>query len=238
MAEKAPNSRSPVATRENRKVAREQCREALADHINERTGLEIQPSQVRLYRTEKSGYSWKVHSDPIRALFSRGLSSIGIAALQKLRCEVGDSFEAVPSRTGGTPHEPEIIPRPAPNQSHNSASRGGETDYVRFQGVDYHNHSFSQQLAREEAESRRLGIELQNTNAQLEFALQQLQECTAQLQGTVKMKEYYESFLLKIFLAMNDIGPVVEGLREESCRALSGHSDTEQAPNTFQYENR
>lgn len=52
------------------------------------------------------------------------------------------------------------------------------------------------------------------------------------------MKEYYESFLLKIFLAMNDIGPVVEGLREDSFRALSGHSDTEQTPNTFQYENR
>ncbi|KAH6961624.1 hypothetical protein BKA56DRAFT_499701 [Ilyonectria sp. MPI-CAGE-AT-0026] len=239
MAEKDPNSRSPVGTRENRKIARDQCREALADHINERTGLEIQPSQVRLYRTEKNGYSWKVHSDRIRSLFSRGLSSLGMATLQQLCHEVGYGFEAVPSRTGRrTPREPEMIPGPAPNRSHISVGRGGETDDVKCQGVDYHGHSFSQQLAGDEAESRRLAIELQNTNAQLEFALRQLQECTAQLQGTVQKKEYYESSLLRVFLAMNDIGRVVEGLQEESCRALSGHSDTEQAPNTFQYENR
>lgn len=58
--------------------------------------------------------------------------------------------------------------------------------------------------------------------------LQQLQECTGQLQLAIQMKEYYEFCLLRVFASLNDMGHMLDGIRGESARVLTSHGEASQ----------
>ncbi|KAI1330380.1 hypothetical protein F5Y16DRAFT_396346 [Xylariaceae sp. FL0255] len=75
---------------------RTKCREILAQHIEARLGLNLDPSQVRLHTTRDDGYCWKALPEAQR-LFSKNLSDHSIGAYKELCDNVGVTFEAVPA---------------------------------------------------------------------------------------------------------------------------------------------
>ena len=181
--------------------------------------------KVRLLNTERDGYFWKVHNDDMRPLFSKGISDAGIKGQRKLIEEVGTGFEAVPVPCNSITYEPVplLAPRPPPTEEDQKRSRQSGSLYDT--GISESTSSYN------DIEVKRLKMELQNSNSQCEFALYQLQECTSQLQMAVQTKEYYESFIVKIFNSMDEIGRMIDGIREESYRAFGSHwtTDTTQA---------
>ena len=69
-----------------------------------RTGIEIEPSQVRLIPRPDDPYTWKVLPEK-KYLFSKNISDHSISAYKELCGEIGVLFEAVPvaaiqARTG------------------------------------------------------------------------------------------------------------------------------------------
>lgn len=96
-----------------RKRLREICRDLLTQHISkmpysaavnlsanatieERTGISVKPSEVRLLTSRDDGYSWKYLTE-VEHLFSRNISKHSIGAYRELCAGLGKKFEAVPS---------------------------------------------------------------------------------------------------------------------------------------------
>ncbi|KAH1310236.1 hypothetical protein KXW65_006032, partial [Aspergillus fumigatus] len=83
---------------EKRAQRRQQCREALANHIYDRLGLRIQPQAVRLQPAPEDGYTWSV-TDSKAHLMKTSLSSGTVGLYDAICKEIGRSIEAVrPSR--------------------------------------------------------------------------------------------------------------------------------------------
>ncbi|KAK1974869.1 hypothetical protein LZ30DRAFT_607035 [Colletotrichum cereale] len=80
-----------------RRRGRDECRQKLADHINDRLGLGIEPINVRLNPQESDCYSWRFVQGKeafFSKVFAKGLSDHSIGTFQLLCREVGKSFEA------------------------------------------------------------------------------------------------------------------------------------------------
>ncbi|KYK57499.1 hypothetical protein DCS_04509 [Drechmeria coniospora] len=90
------NSGSRKRNIDDRPQLRRRCRQALADHIKQRTGLAIEPTKVRLANRSKEWYSWSFCPEAAH-LFSKNLSDHRPSAYHELCAGVGVSFEAVPS---------------------------------------------------------------------------------------------------------------------------------------------
>ncbi|KAH7031049.1 uncharacterized protein B0I36DRAFT_267715 [Microdochium trichocladiopsis] len=72
---------------------RSTCRQLLSQHLQERLGLSIQPSNVRLHSTREDGYVW--HFIPeVQHLFAKNLSEHSLRAYKELCEGVGKTFEA------------------------------------------------------------------------------------------------------------------------------------------------
>lgn len=97
---------------------RNSCREELSQHIREslyqispsallivlenRLGIKIEPSQVRLITRADDPYTWKVLPEK-RHLFLKNISDHSIGAYKELCKGIGVAFEAVPiNATTGT----------------------------------------------------------------------------------------------------------------------------------------
>ncbi|KAH1914114.1 hypothetical protein KXW44_005069 [Aspergillus fumigatus] len=86
------------SSNEKRAQRRQQCREALANHIYDRLGLRIQPQAVRLQPAPEDGYTWSV-TDSKAHLMKTSLSSGTVGLYDAICKEIGRSIEAVrPSR--------------------------------------------------------------------------------------------------------------------------------------------
>ncbi|KAL7940600.1 hypothetical protein V8C42DRAFT_356148 [Trichoderma barbatum] len=81
-----------------RRRARDQCREKLSQHIHQKLGIEVCPSDVRLNPKRRDPYSWRVlygKEDFFSQIFSKNLSDHSIGTYRLLIEEVGKTFEAV-----------------------------------------------------------------------------------------------------------------------------------------------
>ncbi|KAG9230080.1 hypothetical protein BJ875DRAFT_385931 [Amylocarpus encephaloides] len=78
----------------NRSEWNKKCRERLSEHLNDRLGITIDPSQVRLKTSPDDVYVWERLSEK-EHLFSKNISDHLIGALKELYQEVGLSIEAV-----------------------------------------------------------------------------------------------------------------------------------------------
>ncbi|RTE69823.1 hypothetical protein BHE90_015796 [Fusarium euwallaceae] len=59
------------------------CREKLAAHVEQRTGVRIEPAKVRLVTMQSGAYIW-VYTTEVAHLFSKDLVDHGVAAYQRL----------------------------------------------------------------------------------------------------------------------------------------------------------
>ncbi|KAB8078094.1 hypothetical protein BDV29DRAFT_153018 [Aspergillus leporis] len=73
---------------------RQECREALANHIYERLNLHICPDQVRLKPSMEDGYAWSV-SESKEYLLDTSLSRGSVGRYDIIMEELGRSIEAV-----------------------------------------------------------------------------------------------------------------------------------------------
>ncbi|KAH7418686.1 hypothetical protein BKA64DRAFT_654991, partial [Cadophora sp. MPI-SDFR-AT-0126] len=77
---------------------RSKCREELSKHIQEKVGILIEPSQVRLVTGADDLYTWKVLPQK-KHLFSKNISDHSIGAYKELCEGIDSAFEAVPVAT-------------------------------------------------------------------------------------------------------------------------------------------
>ncbi|EWZ79212.1 hypothetical protein FOXG_12482 [Fusarium oxysporum f. sp. lycopersici 4287] len=205
--------------REDRIRTRARCRAVLADHIRDRTRISIEPKQVRLINTEKEGYKWRICVAEMKPLFCKGLSNTGVRDQRRLIEQVGRGFEAIPATQNYITF-----------QAHANTALSPETKNSESYIIDpaLLDSASSSSSTTDEDEIRALKLELQNTNLQHESMLQQLQECTGQLQLAIQMKEYYEFCLLRVFASLNDMGHMLDGIRGESARVLTSHGEASQ----------
>ncbi|KND89337.1 hypothetical protein TOPH_06084 [Tolypocladium ophioglossoides CBS 100239] len=99
-----------------RRRRRDECRVKLAQHINNRLGIKLNPSDVRLTPRATDLYSWQpvrgkeeLFSTMFSKIFAKGLSDHSVGTFQLLCSEVGESFEAVLPRGKG-PAQESIMP--------------------------------------------------------------------------------------------------------------------------------
>lgn len=113
-----------ASSNEKRAIKRQECREALAAHIciarrkpwcdrkglmltiDERLGLLVAPSQVRLQPSTQDGYAWSV-TKLKESILQRSLSNGTVGLYQAIQEELGRSLEAVSPkilRQGGEEH--------------------------------------------------------------------------------------------------------------------------------------
>ncbi|KAK1849361.1 hypothetical protein CCHR01_08038 [Colletotrichum chrysophilum] len=81
---------------------RAKCRDVLAEHIEQRLGIKLDPGQVRLNPSNDDCYSWKLLVDDHLYLFERNLSDQTIGVYKDLCNLVGQVFEAVPREPSGS----------------------------------------------------------------------------------------------------------------------------------------
>ncbi|EEU38593.1 uncharacterized protein NECHADRAFT_88471 [Fusarium vanettenii 77-13-4] len=213
----------------SRTFLRQWCRQTLATHINQQTSLSIQPHQVRLSKTEKYGYYWILENHSIEHLFSKSLSKLRMSDYRQLSQEVGHTFRAAPVSTTGLVHSHDSDPSQSSTEFYIPPYRNAGYVDSQQRGIGYSSDMLNHNMAAEEAESSRLRAELLNLSMQHEFAIQQLQDCRAQLQAAVEQKELCESFVLKTFLTMDDLGRMIEGLRDGGYRVLGGYNEAERS---------
>ncbi|KAL7783248.1 hypothetical protein V8C37DRAFT_414936 [Trichoderma ceciliae] len=107
---------------ETRRKLRRESREKLANNISndleQKTGLNIPPAQVRLTNTEKYGYCW-LRKPGAEHIFSRRLSRQTLAGYKEICSGVGVDFEAVaaPGVSDQISLENPAIIQPAPQLS-------------------------------------------------------------------------------------------------------------------------
>ncbi|KAJ6022344.1 hypothetical protein N7499_002891 [Penicillium canescens] len=87
-----------LTSNEKRAFFRQQCREALAAHINDRLGLVVAPSQVRLQPSAGDGYAWSV-TESKKSLLQSNLGGGSVGLYRSICEELGWSLEAVTPQT-------------------------------------------------------------------------------------------------------------------------------------------
>ncbi|KIM93152.1 hypothetical protein OIDMADRAFT_61938 [Oidiodendron maius Zn] len=103
------------------------CRERLSQHIQNKLGILIEPSQVRLKPNPDDVYSWEKMDDKGH-LFSKNISDHSIRALKELYREVGQSFEVVENRKSDVFRDGSISGLHCPKESNSYRSRIDELE--------------------------------------------------------------------------------------------------------------
>ncbi|KAJ5291401.1 hypothetical protein N7478_000652 [Penicillium angulare] len=83
-----------LTSNEKRAQRRQQCREALAAHINVRLKLSVAPSRVRLQPSAEDGYAWSVAKTSAH-LLETSLSNGTVGLYNNILEELGRTIEAV-----------------------------------------------------------------------------------------------------------------------------------------------
>ncbi|KAJ5155671.1 hypothetical protein N7492_008491 [Penicillium capsulatum] len=145
-----------LTSNERRAQRRQECREALAAHIRERTGLLVPPNRVRLQPSVEDGYAWSVSTSK-EHLLKTSLSNGTVGVYQAILQELGRSIEAV---------KPQTL----------QATGTGQNEKLSDQSPDTVADSFTATIQRLEREKFELANDLERAQARNEELLEQDRE--------------------------------------------------------------
>ncbi|KAH8799666.1 hypothetical protein F5884DRAFT_863276 [Xylogone sp. PMI_703] len=190
---------------------RNKCREQLAQHIQSRTGIVVEPLRVRLVPGPDDLYRWKVLPEK-RYLFSKNMSDHSINAYKELCREIGICFEAVPVET--------------------AKIETGSEDIVEeiFTSAEPPQASFSAKIDELQNDNLRIGRELEQWKDQavaesdlrhcLEHELKQSkatnQALQQELQKSTATAAHFRDNTYRHALVIRGIMELVEGLKTEA----------------------
>ncbi|OBS16357.1 hypothetical protein FPOA_12654 [Fusarium poae] len=110
------------------------CRDKLTAHIERRTGIKLEPGNVRLVMKQSDAYTW-TYTKEVAHLFSRELEDHEPEAYQKLCREVGRSFHAITFSkgdfAGGHLRSGSPPPYGIPTFDADVTERGGTSSFIR-----------------------------------------------------------------------------------------------------------
>ncbi|KAL2015219.1 hypothetical protein VTK56DRAFT_6058 [Thermocarpiscus australiensis] len=186
---------------------REKCRRELADHIRERVGIAIEPSDVRLITGRDDAYRWQVFP-PVRHLFSKQLSEHNVGAFKDLCQGLGKTFEAVP-RSEETSITPSIGGGPA-RLSNSSAqtSLSSRIDELQELNAELVNQisNLQDRIASAMATKERLEGEIELVNETNRLLRQEIQK---KAQETA----YFRDASYRYAEGIRKMIPIIEGLK-------------------------
>ncbi|KAJ1713272.1 hypothetical protein NYO67_4569 [Aspergillus flavus] len=128
------------SSNEKRARRRQECREALANHIYDSLGLRIAPSDVRLQPSQDDGYAWSV-TDRSAHLLRGSLSNGTVGQYDAICAELGVSIEAV---------RPEVLmdDGPANFGEEDEPSHGDESFTAVIQRLRLENATLESEISR------------------------------------------------------------------------------------------
>ncbi|KAA8647900.1 uncharacterized protein ATNIH1004_002326 [Aspergillus tanneri] len=187
----------------NRASWRSQCRNRLAQHIWEKLGLRLKPSEVRLKSTEELQYAWEIDDPELEPLFDKHLSKHSAGVYMQLCREVGQSFHAV--RCNNIDQRPP----PAPLS-------------VQYEQVMAEKFQLIQKL--EQVEKDKAALELAKAEAEDEIQVQKSIIREAQMtihlhqqdiQHWMTVAEYYQSSCMQCSEALGQLIAFAQGISTE-----------------------
>ncbi|KAK1838832.1 hypothetical protein CCHR01_18544 [Colletotrichum chrysophilum] len=188
---------------------RSKCRQRLAEHIVEdRVGLTLDPSQVRLHPSTDDGYCWKVLNDAHNYLFDKkkNLSDQSIGIYKDLYNLCGEVFEAVPREQVSAVSETTFPQIPAKATSFTA----------RIRELEVQNDYLSQQtsLIKSQLDSEvRLRLEQKE---ELELSYQRLQAVLEDLKKANLRASFLEKSAMKCSQGMSKLRPIIDDI-QQSC---------------------
>ncbi|KAI1463201.1 uncharacterized protein F4812DRAFT_447445 [Daldinia caldariorum] len=198
------NMATPRQSNVERGRWRMKCRDRLSQHIEERLGINIPPSQVRLQSTRNDGYAWQVLPEK-QHLFSKNLSDHSVGAYRDLCEGVGVTFEAVratpESYTGQGAFNPT---EPAPPSF---ASRINELQVQN----DYLNQQLNFLKFQLEAEIKlRLDVEERQKSADERF-----NHMREKFDAATRREGHFRSLALRYSQGFSKMIPIINNLQED-----------------------
>ncbi|VTO92624.1 unnamed protein product [Fusarium graminearum] len=213
--------RKRCRSRRNHLDTREECKKALAAHINNQPGLSIGLDQVSLHNPQRHGYFWVFQNKFIAKMFSKTVSSLSMADCRQLSQEVGYTFKAIPTSTVLQGPNYDYAPPQSSNIAPSTPNVNNDRTSTNADGNGHSIETFKDSLPGNE-DVNTLKMQLEDLNSQHECAIWHLQDCKTQLQAAIELNERYDSFILSAFLRMGDMARTIESLREGWFNALEG----------------
>ncbi|KAI2624291.1 hypothetical protein GGR54DRAFT_638170 [Hypoxylon sp. NC1633] len=183
---------------------RTKCRQQLSQqHIEEKLGIAVAPSQVRLHSTLEDGYSWQVLDDK-KYLFSKNLSDHTAKSYKELCDGIGVSFEAV-----------RALPESTPGQGAFSSIEPEPPSFTsRINELQVQNDYLGQQLNflkfQLEAEIKpRLSVEEKQ-----KLADERAENVQKKLEAATSREDYFRSTALRYSRAFSKLVPIVSDLQQ------------------------
>ncbi|KAK1503112.1 uncharacterized protein CCOS01_17101 [Colletotrichum costaricense] len=194
----------PKASNIERQAWNSKCRNLLAKHIfDERLGVIVEDSKVRLKTTEDDLYAWDCRL-AIAPLFEKNLSTHSVGVYKKICAGIGTLFQAVPARVDDAEDESQVLA--AENQCLRTQVQEilRDTDQLRcsLQEMD--------DWARREKQAKA------DTEAKLEAANIECEGLRNQLKETEKQLELLEAMVSRHRSAFAQILNVTEGIVDGS----------------------
>ncbi|KAK1658073.1 hypothetical protein BDP55DRAFT_773584 [Colletotrichum godetiae] len=194
----------PKASNIERQAWNSKCRSLLAKHIfDERLGIVVEDSKVRLKTTEDDLYAWDCRP-AIAPLFEKNLSTHSVGGYKKICAGIGTSFRAVPAVVDDTEDESQVLE--AENQCLRTQVQEilGERDQLRCS------------LQEMEDSARREKQAEADTAVKLEAANVECEVLRNQLQQTKKQLELLEAMVSRHRSAFAQILDITEGIVNKS----------------------
>ncbi|EXL65082.1 hypothetical protein FOPG_18681 [Fusarium oxysporum f. sp. conglutinans race 2 54008] len=191
------------------------CRDRLATHIESRTGVKVEPAEVRLTTKQSHAYTW-MYTTEVAHLFSEDLENHETEAYQKLCIEVGRSFYAVSFtksnlagsqlRSGSPP------PFCVPTFNVDAMESGEVTERVALLS---HQLSMMETSAAYDAITR---VQLQENIATLEYENERLaQEARQQREDAV----YHRDFFYRLLEATDQLNLTIGDIHQDYIRTVN-----------------
>ncbi|KAG8665299.1 uncharacterized protein FPOAC1_013278 [Fusarium poae] len=174
------------------------CRDKLTAHIERRTGIKLEPGDVRLVMKQSDAYTW-TYTKEVAHLFSRELEDHEPEAYQKLCREVGRSFHAITFSKGDFA---------------GGHLRSGKPTAIRHTNIRC-GFSMMETSAAYDAITR---MQLQENIWTLE------QENERLMQETQKQREdatYHRDFFYKLLEAIDQLNATVSDIRQDYIRTVN-----------------
>ncbi|KAL3587982.1 hypothetical protein FPOAC2_14022 [Fusarium poae] len=191
------------------------CRDKLTAHIERRTGIKLEPGNVRLVMKQSDAYTW-TYTKEVAHLFSRELEDHEPEAYQKLCREVGRSFHAITFSkgdfAGGHLRSGSPPPYGIPTFDADVTERGGTSEDVALLG---HQVSMMETSAAYDATTR---MQLQENIWTLE------QENERLMQETQQQREdatYHRDFFYRLLEAIDELNATVSDIRQDYIRTVN-----------------
>ncbi|CAI7617270.1 unnamed protein product [Penicillium pancosmium] len=175
---------------------RQECREALADHIYNQLGLTVPPNRVRLQPSVEDGYAWSA-SEEKRHLLETTLGRGTVGLYQNIIDEIGKSIEAV---------DPRILQKGSTSDGHD----------VKRQKTKSDNSSggFTEIIQRLELENKTLVEHVHNYRIEAEEFLNKEKELQTRLSSIQTEAEAYRQTIKKLEMELDDVtNNIVEAVK-------------------------